>query len=343
MAKYFLGSVGTVEAFRRDENGHLQLAFRSKTLTDSGLNISTTKDDIRAGTGAPIQFSFYHDPSVEISLTDVIFDEAYIEAQLGADFHQGGNAYFSESRSEITSGDLSGTTVSLSKLPLALSAGCNTDEVVVWYTEKGKDNWRRVENIVGQTVNDLEANVDYCFRYVAHDADARIAEITSEIIPQELFLVITAPVFSGDSCSASNGKKAGTITYEIPRFKLNGAQDFAMNMSSNQTMSLAGIALASEDGCDMTSSGLLRIIVKYNDVHWYTNLKDLIADEDYLKVNQVPHIYALLNDGDLFLVDNDLLTFAPALATGKWSTTGETTISIAGSSKTETVVIAAAE
>ena len=87
--KYFLGSVGTVEAFRR-VNGEMQLAFRSKTLTDSGLNISTTKDDIRAGTGAPIQFSFYHDPSVEITLTDVLFDEAYIEAQLGADFHQGG-------------------------------------------------------------------------------------------------------------------------------------------------------------------------------------------------------------------------------------------------------------
>ena len=38
MAKYFLGSVGTAEAFRR-VNDELQIAFVSKTLTDSSLNI----------------------------------------------------------------------------------------------------------------------------------------------------------------------------------------------------------------------------------------------------------------------------------------------------------------
>lgn len=321
--KYFLGSVGTVEAFRRNAQGEMELAFRSKTLTDSGLNVSTTKDDIRAGTGAPIQFSFYHDPSVEITLTDVLFDEKYIEAQLGADFKQGGKAYQTETL------EASSNKITLAKAPLALSAGCNSEEVVVWLTEKGQDNWRRAESVAGQEISGLTNGQEYCVRYLAADADARIAEITSEIIPQELFLVITAPVFSGDSCSASNGKKAGTITYEIPRFKLNGAQDFTMNMSSNQTMSLAGTALASEDGCEMNASGLLKIIVKYNDLHWYSNLKELIADEDYLKVGDVPHIYALLKDGDLFLVDNSLLTISPALSgEGAWSAAGSTTVKV---------------
>lgn len=324
--KYFLGSVGTVEAFRRNKNGDLELAFRSKTLTDSGINISTTKDDIRAGTGAPIQFSFYHDPSVEINLTDVIFDEKYIEAQLGADFKQGGDAYQSETKKA------SGSKITLDKVPVALSAGCNSAEVVVWLTEKGKDNWRRVDaanvTALSKEVTGLVDNTEYCVRYLADDSDVRVAQITSEILPQELFLIITAPVFSGDSCSASNGKKAGDITYEIPRFKLNGAQDFAMNMSSNQPMSLAGSALASEDGCEMTSSGLLRIIVRYNDQRWYTNLKDLIPDEDFLKVGDAPHIYALLKDGDLFLVKNEDLVFSPALADGEWSAAGETTITV---------------
>lgn len=339
--KHFLGSVGTVEAFRR-ENGVLKLAFRSKTLTDSGLNISTTKDDIRAGTGAPIQFSFYHDPSVEITLTDVLFDEAYIEAQLGADFHQGGKAYFSESKVA------SSNKITLDRDPLTLSAGCNSEETVVWLTEKGKDNWRRAESVSGREIAGLETGTEYCVRYVALDADARVAEITSEIIPQELFLVITAPVFSGDSCSASNGKRAGTITYEIPRFKLNGAQEFSMNMSSNQTLSLSGIALASEDGCDMNASGLLRIIVKYDDIHWYSNLKEFIADEDYLKVGLVPHIYALTKDGDLFLVDNSELTFKVSgsdveLSDGEWPSAATYEISVSGSDVTEEVVVAAAE
>lgn len=336
--KYFLGSVGTVEAFRR-VNGQLQLAFRSKTLTDSGLNISTTKDDIRAGTGAPIQFSFYHDPSVEISLTDVIFDEKYIEAQLGANFRQGGKAYFSE----VKTAD-SNHKVTLDRDPLALSAGCSNEEIVVWLTEEGQENWRRAENVNGREVSGLNEGTNYCIRYVAMDDDARVAEITSEIIPQELYLVISAPVYSGDSCSASNGKKAGTITYEIPRFKLNGAQDFAMNMSSNQTMSLAGTALASGEGCDLTASGLLKIIVQYNDLHWYTNLKELIADEDYLKVGDVPHIYALTNDPEPFLVNNDNLVFPDgALDTnGKWAAEGSYHITITGSEITEDVTVTAA-
>ena len=336
--KYFLGSVGTVEAFRR-ENGEMKLAFRSKTLTDSGLNISTTKDDIRAGTGAPIQFSFYHDPSVEITLTDVLFDEAYIEAQLGADFAQGGTAYQTET---ITAAS---TSVTLAKTPLALSAGCNSSEVVVWYSVSGSNEWARVaaSNVSGSTISGLTNGVKYCFRYLAQDDDARIAEITSEIIPQELFLIITAPVFSGDACSASNGKRAGTITYEIPRFKLNGAQEFTMNMSSNQTMSLSGTALASEDGCDMNASGLLRIIVKYDDLHWYSNVKELIPDEDYLKVGDIPHVYALTKDGDVFLINNDNLTFTPALSAGAWAEAGSQNIKVTGNASIEdTVTIASA-
>ena len=70
MAKYFLGSVGSVEAFERKEDGSYELAFVSKTLTDSGINTTISKEDIRGGTGAPIQFSFYHDPAVEITLTE---------------------------------------------------------------------------------------------------------------------------------------------------------------------------------------------------------------------------------------------------------------------------------
>ena len=38
MAKYFLGSVGSVEAFKKKEGSNeYELAFVSKTLTDSGI------------------------------------------------------------------------------------------------------------------------------------------------------------------------------------------------------------------------------------------------------------------------------------------------------------------
>ena len=329
MAKRFLGSVGTVEAFRKDAStGKMVLAFRSKTLTDSGINISTTKDDNRAGTGAPIQFSFYHDPSVEITLTDVIFDEAYVEAQLGAHFERGTSdpVYYSEP----TPLSASGGSVTLTKDPQSISI-CGSEDTPVWYAKKGSNEWKTIDGtsvtLAGKAVSGLPEDGDYCFRYLVNDPNAAIADITSEIIPEELFLVVSAPVFNGDSCSASNGKRAGTITYEIPRFKLNGSQDFAMNMSSNQTMSLAGVALASEDGCDINKSNLLRVILQLDDEFWYTGVQELIADEDYLQVGKVPHIYARYANGTINLIGNSLLGFysdsaytTPVTITdGKWT------------------------
>lgn len=337
MAKYFLGSVGSAEAFRR-VNGELELAFVSKTLTDSGLNISITKDDVRGGTGAPIQFSFYHDPNVEITLTDILFDESYVEAQLGTKFNKaGGDIYFDD---EFTATD--GTrTHELKETPVALNMGCGNSEKVLWYSINNGD-WKvaKASQISDKTFSLLEKdpNGKVCIRFVAHDDNAHIAEITSNMIPEELFLVITAPIFAGDACSASNGKAAGTITYEVPRFKLNGAQEFTMNMSSNQTMSLAGTALASQDGCDMNGSKLLRIIAVYDGVNWYDDVTELIADEDYLKVGDEPHIYALHKNGSLNLVDNTQLTFAPVLSEGKWASAGEVTITIGEIEETVTVV-----
>lgn len=342
MAKYFLASVGTAEAFRR-VNGQLQLAFRSKTLTDSGINITTTKDDIRAGTGAPIQFSFYHDPNVEITLTDVMFDHAYVEAQLGTQFVTGGDIYKGE---PVTSGG--DKTATLKNPVLPINMGCGKSEVVVWFTEEGQENWRLLEPAPAASATEItlpEANTNYCVRYIAKDENARIADIYSNMVPEELFLVITAPIYAGDACSASNGKAAGTITYEIPRFKLNGAQEFTMNMSSNQTMSLSGVALASEGGCDITGSKLLRIITDIENEKWYTNVTELIADEDYLKVGQIPHFYALFKNGSVSLIDNEKISFASEALddAGKWKAKGAQTVSLKDNPDiTDTVTIAAA-
>lgn len=324
MAKYFLASVGTAEAFRM-VNGKRVLAFRSKTLTDSGINITTTKDDIRAGTGAPIQFSFYHDPNVEITLTDVLFDQSYVEAQLGTQFKVGGNKYESET--------VTGTSAILKYDPVELNMGCGNSEVVIWYTEKGKDEWEILDQaeINGKTIT-LPEEKDYCVRYVRHDANSQIAEISSDMIPEELFLVITAPIYAGDACSASNGKSAGTITYEIPRFKLNGAQEFTMNMSSNQTMSLSGVALASADGCDITGATLLNIITNYDDYKWYDHAEELVADQETVHIGDEPKIYAVFANGSVSLIDNDELDFNPELnSDDKWKEpAGEETVTAKG-------------
>lgn len=292
MAKYFLGSVGKAEAFKKKDDGTMELAFVSKTLTDSGLNISTTKDDIRAGQGAPIQFSFYHDPSVEITLTDVLWKPEYLTAQLGAEFVSGSEDYVTE---EVTFADGTATvTGTVNKAPLPCG-----EEYLVWAAKSGSDEWK-LASYSGGTVTLNGANGKYCVRYLGAVDNAKQAEINSLIIPQELFLIITAPIFAGDACSASNGKAAGHITFEVPRFQLNGAQEFAMNMSQNQTMSLAGIALAAESAeCDAVGGKLLRIIEVIENRTWKDDVVGLIVDAESEEAGNKPSLYAELKDGHL--------------------------------------------
>ena len=335
MAKYFLGSTGSVEAFERKEDGSLELAFVSKTLTDSGINTTISKEDIRGGTGAPIQFSFYHDPAVEITLTDVVFKKEYLEAQLGTEFkNEGAHGYATET---VVAEE---GKITLKDQPLALNFGaCGGELKYVWATEAGKETWKAYPFTDGKEITgDFIAGKSYCVRYCKQDPNALIARVTSNIIPAEYMLVITAPVFAGDACAASNGKKAGTLTYEIPRFRLNGGSEMAFNMSSNQTMNLAGSALASDNTCEMGEQNLYNVVLSLNDYAKNT-YKELIVDEDSLKAGSVPVVYGLTKEGKVMKIDNKNLTFEPALTEGKFAT-GASKITLTGTDISDEVTVA---
>ena len=340
MPKYFLGSVGKAEAFKRDADGNLTLAFVSKTLTDSGLTISTTKDDIRAGQGAPVVFSFFHDSNVEITLTDVLWKPEYLEAQIGANFNS--NEHVDYKTEEVTFTDGTATLKGeIKPMPVPCEGG---EEYLAWGAKKGSDDWRKIT--VDKTHKKLTltgAAGEYCVRYLGEEAAAKVSEITATIIPQELFLIITAPIFAGDACAASKGKAAGHITFEVPRFQLNGNQEFSMNMSSNQTMSLAGTAMASTSfDCEAEGGKLLRIIEVINDRDWKSDVVGLLVDEETLKIGDHPSVYAELKDGHLQKVsDGDLEIKAPSsesfvqVETSTVFATGKSTLRLKG---TEVIV-----
>ena len=91
MAKYFLGSVGEAEAYEVNSNMSgettMNLVFTSKTLTDSAVNISVNKEQIiDSYNGAPAGV-FYHSPSVNITLSDILWNPHFVEAALGAQFN----------------------------------------------------------------------------------------------------------------------------------------------------------------------------------------------------------------------------------------------------------------
>lgn len=329
MAKYFLASVGRAEAFKRDYDGNLTLAFTSNTLTDSGINISTTKDDIRGGQGGAVQFSFVHDPSVEITLTDIVWKPAYLEAQLGVEFNSVDRSAYKTTTVTFTDGtaDLGDTALTL---PMLKCEG-EGDVYGIWGAPKGSDEYKVISSTDGKALKLEGASGEYCVRYLGIDDRAKSAEISTMIVPSELFLVITAPIYAGDACAASKGKKAGEIQFEIPRFQLNGAQELAFNMSSNQTMSLSGTAMAMDSSdCENAGGKLLRIIEVIVDRDWKDEITAIDAEDDCLVVGKEPAIYGVTSSG-VELISNDDLTFTEGfVVNNKFAKAGEVTITLKG-------------
>lgn len=296
--KRFAGTVGTVEAYRLVNNVP-QLAFVANTLTDSTLTISSTQDEIKGGAFAPTQFVFSHDTSIKVSLTDILWKPEYIEAQLGTMFQKvsgGQPVYFSENVT-AASGKLT-----LTYAPIAANYGCSTTGyTVVAYAPVGSDNWTTVTTgISGNTVTDADLvnGVEYCVHYMYTSAQAQMATVTARIIPQELRLVIRAPLFYGDACgNASDGKAGGEVQYLIEKFKMDGQLTLSMAMSSNQTTALNGTALASDNSCDPLTGGImLKIIEITPNTNWYDDAVALALGDPAVKLGD-PEIYAVYKNG----------------------------------------------
>lgn len=345
MAKYFLGSVGSAEAFRM-VNGQPKMAFVAKTLTDSSISVTITKDELRGGTGAPVVTNFFHDPAVAITLTDILFKESYIEAQLGTNFTNNASAYQSETK------EVAGGKITLSKTPVSLSMlKCEEGStVLVWYSKEGADDYsvKALEAGTNElTIEGAQEGDKYCVRYLASDALAREAVVKSDMVPQELMLIITVPIFAGDACAASKGSKAGTLTFEVPRFQLDGGQEFSFNMSSNATMNLNGTAMVMTEGCDANSGKLFRIIEVMTDGSAEQNLMAIAIDPESAKVgNKLKDlaVYALYNDKTLALLSHDQLTITVSgeTKTEDYQLQAENKIDVVMGGKKDSYTVAAA-
>lgn len=306
----FLGSVGRVDAFRGD-----QLLFVSTTNTDQGLNTTVSADDLRGGKGAPVITRFYHDTNVEITLTDIMFKEAYVEAQLGADFKQSGQAYISEG--PYTASE---NLITLSKTPAEFAYGCGESKFLVWYAPVGTNDWRLGTNVSKSNktfqIDASVADKKICVRYLAEGlSGAKTAEIYADFVPEELHLIITVPLFAADACGASNGREVGEVQFDIPRFRPNGGQDFAAAMSSNQVMNMSGMALGSRGGCG-DSALLYTLTVLYKNETLDAQYEALVILDDANVAGSQPMVYGIDEKKNATLISNALLSFSPSVTAG---------------------------
>ena len=289
--KRFAGSVGTADIYYKN-----QLIASANTLTDSTITISTTQDEIRGGMYAPVQFTFTHDASIKVALTDIIWDRNYLMLQLGAEFGTDGdnNAYTSETDTVTSVG-----TLPLQHGPVAMDFGCGQKLCLVSYRLEGSsDAWTTAtvaEGVQAAQIADIPAGT-YCVRYAYNNVAALKASIYSHIVPAEVRLVIRAPLFAGDACSASNATAAGEVQYVLPRFRFDGNVTINGAMSSNSTMALNGTALASDSGCDMNGGKLMDVIEVTPGTSWTDGVVGIALGDD-AKATTAPDVYFVYGSG----------------------------------------------
>lgn len=336
----FLASVGNAKLLGKVD-GKLEHIADVRTLTESTLSFSNTQEEIRAGEGAQLMGRFSHDSGMTITLTDAMFNLRYIEKQVGAKVLNNPSAIQSEKRTVGENG-----VITLTKDAVKLGEACGLNHAICWVRKTGCENGKdyfdadstKIYYADGKTVDtkgDFKSGDTVCVEYFATKEEAQGILVNANFIPAELILIITTKLFAGDSNAPETGKPVGWITIKIPRFSLDGTFDLSMAMSSPATMSLAGTALAVESMEDCEGKGVYAEIVEvaYNS-KVTDGLKDVIVDEDTLKVGEEPGVFGLYSDGHISEISKENYTITNAEGQsaldgkGKFSAAGTYTVTV---------------
>lgn len=318
----FLASVGNAKLLGK-KNGAVYHIADVRTLTESTLSFSNTQEEIRAGEGAQLIGRFSHDSGMQVTLTDATFDLNYVALQVGAEIEHNATAFYDKDTvldkvtAQIT------TAQTLSKKAQPIGNACGLDKVVAWIREKGCGSdatWKAViiennaisaDDMKELTKDATEANPkSFCLQYFIEKPEARMIAVSSNFIPAELILILTAKLFAGDANAPETGKPVGEITVKIPRFSLDGTFDLSMAMSSAATISLQGTALAVDDGGCEGKGVYAEIVEVETNSSVMTGLKDVIIDEESISANAVPSVYAMYTDGGISELSADFFTVA---------------------------------
>lgn len=254
MANYILGDVMRAEAFVRDKDGNLKHYFSANTLTDSTLNISVTAEEVRGGWGNQLLGKIFHDTNFGVNLTEATWSLDYLAAQIGSQISENATGkYISSVQGTMAAAGALTVKIDDGKIATLFedtNAMCpGTNSKIVWvkdcnddmftYTVSGDSTYTYA--LVG-TKNPKEGKV--CVYYPTSQDGCRQLIVSAAYAPQEFSLFLYGKLFAGNGCQKSQGKAAGKIVIEIPRFQLDGTVDMAMNPSSAATISLNGTALA---------------------------------------------------------------------------------------------------
>ena len=328
MSNYILAGVGTIEAFTQSSTQPIKI-FTSKTLQESGISISVTAEDIRGGLSNPLLGRYFHDSILEANITDALFNLQYLALNVGGEVVVGGSSLVTET---VVGGS---GTLTVQGTPAAFgNAG-----TVGWYTIEGQEDWAPL-TFSGKvaTVDGVTSAHTYCVRYNATDAGIQEFTVPSAIIPSEVHLVMTYPLFAGGTNveQISTSSQVGELIVDIPRFQFAGNVELSLTSSGAATSNLSGSALASYTTANCNDMGTYGTVKqKIYGGNWYDDLTTIAVDGGNFSIangaTKKLKVIGIFKNGTGVL-DNSKLTFtSSASSTASVANTGVVTGAATGS------------
>lgn len=301
--KKFLVGVGNVVAV---QNG--QVVAHSKTMLNTGFEVSTSNSEIRGGQGNQLQYVYYHTGALNLTLEDTQWQLPWIMLNTGAALSTGGNFWFEETIGYSGTGEVTPT-----KTPI----GIDSETVYAYVDYKGTVyTCPYADGTVDISSVGITQGTSACMGYFISDANGETITIPANIIPDIVHLFITAQLASD---SAGKGI-IGTATVEVPLAQLSGAQTISMTADGYSTTPLTASALAYTDTTGGCAAGAYyaKISEKINEGNVLDGISALaIANGDFSMqagTTATLSVYAV-KEGRSFLVDNSLLTFTSSATT----------------------------
>lgn len=327
MSNYILAGVGTIEAFTQSSTQPTKI-FTSKTLQESGISISVTAEDIRGGLSNPLLGRYFHDSILEANITDALFNLQYLALNVGGEVVIGGSSLVTET---VTAGS---GTLTVQGTPVAFG----TAGTVGWYTPAGQEDWAPLTFEGKVATATVTANTEYCVRYNATDAGIQEFVVPSAIIPSEVHLVMTYPLFAGGTSpeAISTSSQVGELIVDIPRFQFAGNVELSLTSSGAATSNLSGSALASYTTANCNDMGTYGTVKqKIYGGNWYDDLTTIAVDGGNFSIangaTKKLKVIGIFKNGT-GIIDNSKLTFtSSASSTASVSNAGVVTGAATGS------------
>lgn len=327
MSNYILAGVGTIEAFTQSSTQPTKI-FTSKTLQESGISISVTAEDIRGGLSNPLLGRYFHDSILEANITDALFNLQYLALNVGGEVVIGGSSLVTET---VTAGS---GTLTVQGTPVAFG----TAGTVGWYTPAGQEDWAPLTFEGKVATATVTSGTEYCVRYNANDAGIQEFVVPSAIIPSEVHLVMTYPLFAGGTSpeAISTSSQVGELIVDIPRFQFAGNVELSLTSSGAATSNLSGSALASYTTANCNDMGTYGTVKqKIYGGNWYDDLTTIAVDGGNFSIangaTKTLKVIGIFKNGTGVL-DNSKLTFtSSASSTASVTNAGVVTGAATGS------------